>query len=222
MFLKKFIHHLCPPIFIKFIIKLRNTFLINFYYNQDIYKNNKKLKLKRKKKRAFLIATGPSLKMENLKLLRNEDCFTLSNAFLLKNIHIINPIMHFFAPYHKPITQKSFYNWLNQADKKLPNHTSIILSHNDKKFLKNKLFKKREIFYLNITRNVSKFHSDITKAQPKFQSGSIMVIPVLMYMGYKQIYLLGCDHNQLKNFNSIINNFYDEKLDVRYTKKKKN
>ena len=48
-----------------------------------------------------------------------------------------------------------------------------------------------------------------------------MVIPVLMYMGYKQIYLLGCDHNQLKNFNSTINNFYDEKLDVRYTKEKK-
>ena len=38
-----------------------------------------------------------------------------------------------------------------------------------------------------------------------------MILPVLISMGYKEIYLLGCDHNQLKNYNKTITNFYAEK-----------
>ena len=42
-----------------------------------------------------------------------------------------------------------------------------------------------------------------------------MILPVLIYMGYKEIYLLGCDHNVLKDYKSEVRNFYEAKIDVR-------
>lgn len=217
MFIYKLLKNIIPPI----IFRIFNYF-IQFYFlhlipSKKIIKRNGNLRKKRTKDSAFLIATGPSLKKENLKLLKGQDCFTVSNAFLLNEINIINPLLHFFAPHHTPITRKSFYKWLMQSDKKLPKKTDIIMSYDDKSFKDKKLYKSRNIFYLKISKNIKKFHTNIEKPLPKFQTGSLMILPVLINMGYKKIYLLGCDHNQLKNFNSRIDNFYDEKKDLRFT-----
>ncbi|MDC1254332.1 hypothetical protein N8Z35_05280, partial [Pelagibacteraceae bacterium] len=156
-----------------------------------------------------------------LKLLKGEDCFTVSNAFLLKEIKLINPILHFFTPYHLPITKRSFYNWLLKSDKELPKKTDIMMSYDDRSFKNKNLYNCRNVYFLKISRKITKFHCNITKPVPKFQTGSLMVLNVLLSMGYKKIYILGCDHNQLKNFNSQIDNFYKENRDVRLTKSSK-
>ena len=220
MIKKKVIDLFIPNIFIIILEKIRNFLILNFFKVNPIILKNKTLRSKKKNKRAFLIATGPSLKNVNLKLLKNQDCFTLSNAFLLNDINVIKPILHFFAPHHKPITIKSFFNWLKESDKKLPRSTSIVMSYDDTSFIKKKLFKGRDIYYLLYSKYLTKFHSNIIKPLPKFQTGSLIILPVLLSMGYKEIYLLGCDHNQLKNYKDTISNFYSEKNDVRITSKK--
>jgi len=221
MFIYKILKNIIPPIILEIIKYIINFSILNLSLKNKIILKNNKLKNKRKKNRAFLIATGPSLRKENLKLLEGEDCFTLSNAFLLKEIKSINPILHFFSPYHLPITKKSFHNWLSKSDKELPKNTDIIMSYDDRSFKSKNLFNCRNIYYLKISRKITEFHCDIAKPVPKFQTGSLMVLNVLLSMGYKKIYMLGCDHNQLKNFNSQIDNFYKEKQDVRLTKKSK-
>ena len=95
------------------------------------------------------------------------------------------------------------------------------MSYDDRNFKNKNLYNNRNIYFLKISKNITKFHCNITKPVPKFQTGSLMVLNVLLSMGYKKIYLLGCDHNQLKNFNSQIDNFYKEKQDVRLTKRSK-
>ncbi len=221
MLINKFIKSLVPPIFIKSYQYFKNLIILSIpIKNPVIFKNNNLKKFK-KNNRAFLIATGPSLAQENLKLLKGEDCFTLSNAFLLNEINIIEPLLHFFAPHHYPITRKSFADWLKESDKILPTKTNIVMGYEDRSFKNQQIYKLREIFYLKISNKIDKFHINIQKPLPKFQTGSLMILPVLIYMGYKKIYLLGCDHNQLKNFNSSIKNFYKESKDLRYTKKKK-
>jgi len=42
-----------------------------------------------------------------------------------------------------------------------------------------------------------------------------MILPVLHYMGYKRVFLLGCDHNILKNYGGVVENFYDVSQDSR-------
>ena len=92
------------------------------------------------------------------------------------------------------------------------------MNYDDRNFKTKNLFNSRNVYFLKISGKINKFHSNIQKPVPKFQTGSLMVLNVLLSMGYKKIYILGCDHNQLKNFNSQIDNFYKESRDVRLTK----
>ena len=89
MFIYKLLKNTTPPIILEISKYILNFFILNFLFKNEVISKNNKLKNKRKKNRAFLIATGPSLRKENLKLLKGEDCFTVSNAFLLKEIKLI-------------------------------------------------------------------------------------------------------------------------------------
>lgn len=181
--------------------------------NRKLFDKNKNLKNVGSGKRAFLLATGPSIKSEDLKQLAGEDCFSLSNFFLHEDINLINPIFHFFAPYHKPLILKNYVKWLRQSDKILPKTTKIFLGHTTYDLVtKYKLFPHREVYYLYLSNC---FNADITKRVLGPQTGPIMMLPVLIYMGYKEIYLLGCDHNCLKDFRKPIQHFYNKALDIR-------
>lgn len=188
-----------------------------------LVKKNSLLKDKGVGKRAFLIATGPSIKNQDLSLLKGEDCFTVSNVFLHENIKSINPKFHFFAPYHKPLILSNYIAWMRQSDKKLPEGTKIFLStESEPLVIKYKLFKKREIFYLNFGHAFSRKNVDITKDILPPQSVPLMVLPVLIYMGYSGIYLLGCDHTVLRDFKKNITHFYVHKKDLRKNASDKN
>jgi len=183
---------------------------------RDLTKKNVSLKNNGSGKRAFLIATGPSIKEQDLSLLKGEDCFTVSNAFLHENIKDMNPRFHFFAPYHKPLILSNFVSWLKKADKSLPKDTKIFLAVESEAMVKKyNIFKNREIFYLNFGHSFSRKNVDITKVVMAPQSIPLMVLPVLIYMGYSEIYLIGCDHTVLRDYNKRIIHFYGSKKDVR-------
>lgn len=166
---------------------------------------------------AFVCATGPSIKQENLQLLAGQDCFSVSNFFLHKDIEYISPRLHFFAPYHKPLILENYVAWLRQADEHLPKETNIVLGHTTYELVKqNNLFPQRTIFYVYLDQ----FHDmnkkiDLTTRILTPQTGPLMIIPFLIYMGYSRIYLLGCDHTVLRDFKKPINHFFDKELDAR-------
>jgi hypothetical protein len=132
----------------------------------------------------------------------------------------INPKFHFFAPYHHPITIESYVEWMKLADKTLPKKTTIFLGHNSYEHVKEfNLFINRDIFYVYYDGyNFSKDHVDITKPILPPQTIPLMALPVLLYMGYEKIYLLGCDHTTMRDHGrkfGAATNFYDPKKDVR-------
>ncbi|WP_428079421.1 hypothetical protein [Candidatus Pelagibacter sp.] len=188
-----------------------------FFTKKEILNKNIILKNSLKtKKRAFILATGPSLLDCDLKLLKNEDCYSLSNFFLHEDIEYIKPKLHFFAPYHDLIPIENWVRWLHLADTKLPKDTSIVLNHSDKKLItKNNIFSVREKYFIYLSSFASKKNFDVLKPIYGAQTGPLMILPYLFYLGYKEIYLLGCDANNLKNYNFEVENFYDNSLDIR-------
>ncbi len=181
---------------------------------------NKDLSNSKRKDAAFLIATGPSIKRQNLKLLENADCFSVSNFFLHQDCKdFIKPILHFFAPYHQPMELDNFVEWLRSADKSLPDETQIVLGASEKKIIEdNNLFTKRKVYFLSFKDFVSDnldLNVDITKKVQGPQTVPIMALPVLHYMGYKKIYLLGCDANVLKNYKQNVEHFFKSNDDLR-------
>lgn len=197
---------------VKEIIKY---FLYFFYRDKKIFKKNIHLKNQGNNKRAFLIATGPSINDFNLKKLRNEDCFTISNAYLHQNIKEIEPIYHFFIPYHKPLIKRNYIDWLKNSDSVLPERTNIFLSHKSKKMIEeNNLFNNREVNYMYFG-NPFFYNIDLTKQVPTPQTGPHMILNLLLYMDYDEIYLMGCDHNLLKNYYNNREHFYSDQREIR-------
>lgn len=170
----------------------------------------------KKDERAFVLATGPSINLENLKVLNREDSYSISNFFLHKDIGKIKPNMHFFAPYHIPLILTNYIEWLKMADKELPVDTNICLEFSTKRLIDDfKIFANRTIYYVKYNTFTTKINIDLEKGILPPQTGPTMILPLLMYMGYSQIYLLGCDCNMLKDYGKTTNNFYNKEKDCR-------
>jgi len=177
---------------------------------------NAELKNVGRGKRAFLLATGPSIKCEDLRLLAGEDCFSLSNFFLHDDLQIINPLFHAFAPYHDPMILENYVAWLRQSDSTLPPSTNIILGHSTRSIVEdNKLFESRKVYYLYLASAAPPKQVNIVGPVLSPQTGPLMLLPLLIYMGYEKIYLLGCDHTVLRDYKKNIVNFYNAERDLR-------
>lgn len=196
------------------IIKKITNILSAYYHSDNLIGELSDL---RRRNTAFLIATGPSLKKQNLSLLANCDCFTVSNAYLHKDISIINPLIHVFAGYHLPLIKKNFIEWLADACKRLPLNTHILTT----KY--NQIIFGLENNYLDHAWHFVDTFKTAKYSWPYVgravlippQAGPLLILPILLQLGYKNIVLLGCDQNQLRNFRGRVSNFYGDKEDVR-------
>lgn len=214
--IKSFFRRTLPPVLFDFIERLFARYRFLCFKRKHLLNSNIDLKNSAKGKRAFLIATGPSLKLENLKPLAGEDCFTISNFYLHEDLQHVNPKMHFFAPYHAPMILENYADWLSQADKRLPETTEIVLGHSTYEIVqKFGLFPERKVRYIFLDGAFDCNNFDIRYPLMSPQTGPIMVFPVLAYMGYSEIYLLGCDQTVLRDYKKNIQNFYDNASDVR-------
>jgi hypothetical protein len=101
---------------------------------------------------------------------------------------------------------------MREADIKLPAETQIILGATDEPLVRQyNLFQNRKVHYLYLAYHVKV--GKINLEQPILwpQSGPLMILPVLLAMGYEKIYLLGCDHTVLRDFNNVIHIFMIKK-----------
>jgi hypothetical protein len=208
-----YLRHFFPSFIIEFFLLILAFFL-------GVFKNPKGIDLKwllnnKTSSNCYIFATGPSIKRFDVKKLAGRDCFSLSNFYLHKDIKLINPIAHFIAAYHKPLEKKNFVDWVNDMDAKLPKRTILITDSKNKILFQKSKIKDRKIIYIptfpfNNIMFISRFGSQIRP-----WSISILAIPVIYLVGYKNINLVGCDHTSLRNYKDNIKNFYSKSEDIR-------
>ena len=163
---------------------------------------------------AAIIATGPSVNDIDIDNYYGMDIYTVSNAFLIDEIIKLNPRVHFFTPYHPPLILEEYIKWLRSADEKLPKKTNIVLSKKDKGIIeKFKIFQNRNIIYMVFGNPFNFYNPKYAVATPL--TSPQMALMFILNKGYKSIYLIGCDHNILRDFRSVRNHFYEEKSDIR-------
>jgi len=204
-----------PPILYQQLMSIYGYIqFLKYPYKTDL-KRNLELKGLKRSDTAFLLATGPSINALNLKKLKGHDCFALSNFFLHPDYELLNPIAHFFADVHPPLIESNVIEWFKAAEQKIPRNVHLIHGTENRRIIsENHLFEGRNINYI-YSNAQAQVQIDITKYIMGPQTGTLLLLPFLLYLGYKKIYLLGCDHNTFKNYGGDANNFYSKESDPR-------
>lgn len=175
--------------------KGKESFLHLFSFSQ--YKNIKNYKNVTKDKRLFVVATGPSLRIEDLEKLIDEDTFSC------------NSIIYSFdntdwRPSYYAICDTNVYYKLKKEIEEVQ-LANVFYPNSRMNFSKDSFQK----FYLseNLCRTINerkiipnrfqkrKFSLDCEKVIFEGASVVYVIMQLAIYMGYKEIYLLGCDCN---------------------------
>ncbi|WP_026659360.1 6-hydroxymethylpterin diphosphokinase MptE-like protein [Butyrivibrio sp. AC2005] len=191
---------------------MNNTLLYMFW--TIINKNKKEILLKNKKfenihlgKRCFILGNGPSIKAVNFADLKNEYVFTVNQFARFENAVDIKSNYHFWA-------DESFFKDDNSDGSKEVIETMKKISMDNADVVSFFPIGKRGFVTshgINKNMRVSYFCStykledhmdekiDYSKFTPQFGSVVQWCITMAIYMGFSEIYLLGCDNTGIAN-----------------------
>lgn len=159
------------------------------------FKKNKRLKGLHKGKRCFIIGNGPSIKDQDLTLLKDEYTF-VTNYFILHDLAAeINP--NFYCIVDNALHEGRFpIEQLFKIDEKLPNSTCFFRYKAKKHVEKNGIFENSKVRYLKNKAYLNELWN-INMRLNGCIPGTVNVIHtciiIAAYMGFEEIYLLGCD-----------------------------
>lgn len=211
--MKQLIKQILPPIVLTKLQLIKSVFR-NYQDNKSIDKiYNDRMKNKHLKDRCFIIGTGPSIKEQDLTLLKDEIVIGVSGLFQHKDIDIINPKYYVLPPvfrgHGKLYNEDNFIKWFKNMDKALQDTTVMILDIGDKKYIEQyKIFKNKEIIWKNYLpwNSEQSINKIDVLSMPGIWSVSESALQSALYLGFKENYILGFDHTW---YDDIWNHFTD-------------
>ena len=189
-------------------------------YDQSLFEKNEKLKDIHSNDRCFLIATGPSLKEQDLTLLKDEITIGVSGLYTHKDLKVFMPKYYVSTPifrYHGDLyDEETFIADLREMDKALSDETIMFFDIYDKPYIeRNAVFKNKEIHWLQYIPWDEKPFTEIDlKNLPNIHLASEVMFYVALYLGFKEIYLLGIDHTWF----SGLNRYFDQSRNDKFFK----
>ena len=192
--------------------KILKSYLINslvdvhdiFFTHPDL-KRNVELKNKYNSKRIFILGSGSSILLYDLKVLSNEYVMTQNSFHMHNDIFDINPTIHCVVPYYQ--SEKEYSTWIEyigDMKEKMPS-TTFIWGLNTKALIDNhhpELIKQSYYIrtkYDSLTLNHATV--DIAKTLMNIPTVLTQCLSVAIYMGFREIYLLGFDLDQICHTN---------------------
>ncbi len=168
-------------------------------------------------KRAFLLLTGASLQQIDITKLKDEFVFGVGFIFLHKDIRKINLNFYMNAEPSKslnpsnpnwpkshlgPLGLEGMITFYKEVDERLENQTTLILHSDNYKYIEiNNLFKDKTKYFikgkkdLRINEKVPyKIIADLTRRSISGGGSVFFSILIMMYMGFKEIYLCGAGY----------------------------
>lgn len=202
--------------FDRVILEYNNCRIDNYYDFSCRVKEYRNLVLEKFKsvhrgKRCFIVATGPSLQLEDLECLKRRKEYCISVNMIYKSF----PLVKWRPDYYvmdDPYGVKFYEN-----DLKMLNLSNIFITDACPDFWRDELADNFYKYHSHIAYNendVPKFSDDIVKCI--YSAGTVVYacLQLAIYMGFKEIYLIGADCNYKKDArnpdNHFIENYYNE------------
>jgi len=177
-----------------------------------ILEKNRALQNAHAGERCFILATGPSIKTQDLKALQGETCIAVSNFFVHPDYDLIRPRYYCVAPSHPPITEDAWQMWMDEMEAGTDNATMFFGMSDFDRNQRGGRFANRQTFFLRFGmdfRLLPDSGIDLCGPVPGPQSVPIMALMLAVYMGFNEIYLVGCDHDHLLHHDES-RHFYSE------------
>ena len=168
-------------------------------------KKNIELKDKYNNKRIFILGSGSSILLYDLKVLKNEFVMTQNSFHMHEDIYDIEPNFHCVVPYYQ--SEKEYSTWIEyigDMKEKMPS-TSFMWGLNTKALIDNhhpELIK--QSYYIRTKYNsltLKKAKVNISKTIMNIPTVLTQCLTVAIYMGFREIYLLGFDLDQICHTN---------------------
>ena len=192
--------------------KLTKSYLINslvdvhdLLFTHPDLKKNVELKDKYNNERIFILGSGSSILHYDLKVLNKEYVMTQNSFHMHNDIFDINPTIHCVVPYYQ--SEKEYSTWIEyigDMKEKMPS-TTFIWGLNTKALIDNhhpELIKQSYYIrtkYDSLTLNHATV--DIAKTLMNIPTVLTQCLSVAIYMGFREIYLLGFDLDQICHTN---------------------
>jgi len=155
-------------------------------------------------KRCFILCNGPSVKQQDIAALAGELVFSVSNGYHHPDYAKIAPAFHCVPQItYGMLTRADVIAWFREMHEKTGTAT-IFLNHTEEPLVREEgLFPGRNVRYVYLAGSFSNRPTDaipdISREIPGAQSVPIMCLMIAMYMGFKQIHLLGTDHDHFRS-----------------------
>ena len=192
--------------------KLANSYLINLLvgvhdllFTHPDLKKNIELKDKYNNKRIFILGSGSSILLYDLKVLNSEYVMTQNSFHMHKDISYVDPNIHCVVPYYQ--SNKEISIWVDYiADMKARMPNSLFLWGLNTKALIDKYHEdiSEKSYYIRTKYNLltlKKAKVNISKTIMTIPTVLTQCLTVAIYLGFKEIYLLGFDLDQICHTN---------------------
>ena len=167
----------------------------------DILRKNVELNRIYNNKRCFIIGNGPSTNSQDLKLLKDEFTFVVNSFFRFKDYEAVHPKFYCLIDPAYFEGSETFVKYFIEIEKKVHLDTVFFFPIQSKKFMdKHNLLSNNKKYYLLMKSKFEEdlnFNSNIDGNIPGLQCVTLACLIVSIYMGFKEIFLLGCEHNWL-------------------------
>lgn len=178
--------------------------------------------------RCFVLATGPSIQTQDLTVLSGSPCIAVSMFHLHKDIEVLKPKWHVLAPPHVPFKMDTVRKIIETANERYASKPNFLFGHTSYEcsylrfLLDNREFANyfRDSCYF-VNYDVAPILSEANAKNPDvwdptvnpFQIRTVIysAIQLAYFLGFKEIVLLGCDHDYLSDIERVENHhFYQE------------
>ena len=154
--------------------------------------------------RCFILGNGPSVGKIDLSMLAGEFVISVSNGYLHKNYSLIAPRYHCVPQItYGLMTEMDVIAWFTEIHQSIGDAELFLNETEYDVVRKHNLFVGRKVHFLAMRDNFDELKThqipDLVVAIPRVQSVPVMAIMIAMYMGFKEIILLGVDHDHFKS-----------------------
>lgn len=190
----------------------------------ELAKRNLEFRDRHLGQRCFILATGPSVNSQDLRGLSGELCIAAHFFFLHPQIKVIKPRYHVITPNHPPFDFDIYDRFLGGIANNYGEDTITFYGYSPFEFSILNYLKahpaacRRPYRILDFTQSppldeqnyAEKAIWDIAGSPFTPRTVIYSAVQLAVYMGCKEIFLIGCDHDYLQDLRRRENHFYSE------------